>query len=130
MALVHGYADGMMTINESIIDAVISSRNKSTLFSNNHVQETSTPASTPEQQSSLTTPDIADLRNCISVLEDMFNSLRMQTQKQFAACKTRDKFTLELLFTLQESLKTPQKIPMRYQKLYNTIKKHLSNRNQ
>ena len=130
MALVHGYADGKTTINGSIIDAVMTWRNKNTLFNDNHDQEASTLASTPELQGSLTTPDIADLRNRISVLEDMFNSLNTQTQKQFATCKTRDKLTLKLLFVLRESLKTPQKVPMRYQKLYNTIKKHFSNRDQ
>ena len=135
MALVHGYADGMATIDENIIEAVLTSRRDSVLFNENKDQETtvSTPLSEPPPTST-TAPDITKLLHRISFLETMVNSLNTQLQEQLATRKVRDKLSLEIFTALQESLKTRQKIALRYQKTYRryqklhgAVKKHLSN---
>ena len=136
MSLVHGYADGMVTIDENIIDAVIKSRDESTLFNNFQDQEISTPSATPtpELQPGLTAPDVADLIRHISVQGEMLQSINAQLKKQLDNIKERDKLTLEIFQALQDSLQSRQKIALRYQKTYNryqklrnAVQKHLVN---
>ena len=135
MALVHGYADGLTTIDENIIDTVIKSRDESTLFTNYQDQEILSPRSTPspEPQPSLTSPDVADLINRISVMEEMLHSIMTQSKEQYKDLKARDKLTLEIFLALQDSFQSRQKIALRYQKittiyqkLNNAVKKHLA----
>lgn len=129
LALVHGYADGLTTIDENIIDAIIKSRNESTLFNNYHNQEISTLSSTPKsesapiQQPGLTTPNVTDLIHRISVQERMLNSIKAQLKEQSEHLNARDKLTLEIFLALQESLKSRQKIALRYQKINNLYRK-------
>ncbi|MCD6429627.1 MAG: AAA family ATPase [Deltaproteobacteria bacterium] len=137
MALVHGYADGLSTIDESIIKTVLTSRQESTLYSKEKSKEviTSTrPTNVPENT---TAPDMIKLLHRITFLESMVNSLNTQLQEQLSTRKVRDKLTLEIFTSLQESLKTRQKIALRYQKTYrryrklhNAVRKHLGDRNQ
>ncbi|MEA1923341.1 MAG: hypothetical protein U9N63_11880, partial [Pseudomonadota bacterium] len=122
-------------IGEKIIDAVIKSRDESTLFNNYQDQEISTPSATPspEPQLGLTSPDVADLIHRISVQEEMLHSINTQLKEQFENIKARDKLTLEIFLALQDSLQSRQKIALRYQKitniyqkLNNAVKKHLA----
>lgn len=135
MALVHGFADGRATIDEKIIDAVIKSRDESTLFNNLQDQELSTPSNPPtsETQTGLAAPDITNLIHRISVQEEMLHSINTQLKEQSENLKARDKLTLEIFLTLQDSLKSRQKIALRYQKINNiyqklnhAVKKHLA----
>ncbi len=135
MALVHGYADGLTTIDENIIDAVIKSRDESTLFNNYQDREISIPSATPipEPQPSLTAPDVSNLIHRISVQEEMLHSINTQLKEQFENLKARDKLTLEIFLALQDSLQSRQKIALRYQKINNiyqklndAVKKHLA----
>ncbi|MCD6533626.1 MAG: AAA family ATPase [Deltaproteobacteria bacterium] len=137
MALVHGYADGLTTIDEKIIDTVIKSRDESTLFNNYQNQEFSTQSAAPTPEPlphpGLTSPDISNLIHRISVLEEMLHSINTQLNEQFENLKARDKLTLEIFLALQESLKSRQKIALRYQKINsiyqkmnNAVKKHLA----
>ena len=137
MALVHGYADGLATIGEDIIEAVLTSRRESVLFNEDNSKEVIVPRPMPEPSDSTTAPDITKLLHRISFLESMVNSLNTQLQEQLSTRKVRDKLTLEIFTSLQESLKTRQKIALRYQKTYrryrklhNAVKKHLASQNQ
>lgn len=136
MALVHGYADGMATIDENIIEAVLTSRRESDLFNENNQKKSGVSTPAPQPPSSATAPDITKLLHRISFLETMVNSLNTQLQEQLATRKVRDKLSLEIFTALQESLKTRQKIALRYQKTYRryqklhgAVKKHLANQN-
>lgn len=133
MSLVHGYADGMTSIDENIIEAVQASRRESTLFNDDKDEEVATPSPLPEFTDNITAPNITKLLDRISSLETMVGSLGTQLQEQFATHKVRDRLTLELFTLLQESLNTRQKIALRYQKtslrylkLYDAVKEHLT----
>ena len=137
MALVHGYADGQATIDENIIEAVLTSRRESDLFDENKRKEVIVSTPQPEPPDSITDTDITKLLHRISFLETMVSSLNTQLQEQLSTRKVRDKLTLEIFTSLQESLKTRQKIALRYQKTYRrykklhtAVKKHLVDRNQ
>ncbi|MBN2808143.1 MAG: AAA family ATPase [Deltaproteobacteria bacterium] len=140
MALVHGYADGKAIIDENIINAVLTSRRESALFNENtnenRDKESATRMKPDEQPTCPTNPDITKLLQRISFLESMISSLNSQLQEQMATRKVRDKLSLELFTALQESLKTRQKIALRYQKTYHryqklhsAVKKHLAKQN-
>ncbi len=135
MALVHGYADGQATIDENIIEAVLTSRRESDLFDDNNRKEVIVSTPLPEPPDSITDTDITKLLHRISFSETMVSSLNTQLQEQLSTRKVRDKLTLEILTSLQESLKTRQKIVLRYQKTYRrykklhyAVKKHLVDR--
>ena len=135
MSLVHGYADGMASIDENIVEAVLSSRRESTLFSDDKNEEVAAPNHLPQPPDGMTAPDVSKLLHRISSLETMVSSLNTQLQGQLATRKVRDRLTLEIFTSLQESLKSRQKIALRYQKTYhryqklrNAVKKHLANK--
>ncbi|MCK5539362.1 MAG: AAA family ATPase [Deltaproteobacteria bacterium] len=135
MSLVHGYADGMALIDENIVEAVLSSRRESTLFNDDKNKEAARNL-LPQPHDSMAAPDVSKLLHRISSLETMVSSLNTQLQGQLATRKVRDRLTLEIFTSLQESLKSRQKIALhyqktyrRYQKLRNAVKKHLANQN-
>ena len=138
MALVHGYADGLTTIDENIIDAVLTARQDSTLFTNDKSNEITAPSYPPESHDSTITPtDITQLSHRISSLENMVNFLNTQQQEILKSRNIRDKLIIEISNSLKESLKSWQTIAAHYKMLYNTylklhnaVRKDLANRNQ
>ncbi len=135
MALVHGYADGLATIDDKTIGTVLTSHQESTLSKKEKSKEVVTPTRPAEAPESAKAPDMSKLLHRITFLESMVNSLNTQLQEQLSTRKVRDKLTFEIFTALQESLKTRQKIAVRYQKTYrryrklhSAVKKHLGNR--
>ncbi len=134
MSLVHGYADGMTSIDENIVEAVLASRRESTLFNNDKNNEATTLSRLPEPPDNMTAPGMTTLLHRISLLETKVNLLSTQLQEQLATRRIRDRLTLEIFTSLQESLKSRQKLALRYQetchryqKLNDAVKKHLAN---
>ncbi len=119
MALVHGYADGLTTIDENIIEAVLASRQESTLFSNTYQETTTATNSITSQNDIATAPDIVDLTSRVSIMENMITSLNSQLNELLSTRNVRDKLMLEIFTSLQESLKSRKQIAISYQKLNN-----------
>ena len=137
MALVHGYTDDQVIIDKNIIEAVLTSRRESDPSDDDKCKEVIVPTPLPEPPDTITDTDITKLLHRISFLETMVSSLNTQLQEQLSTRKVRDKLTLEIFTSLQESLKTRQKIALRYQKTYRrykklhyAVKKHLVDRKQ
>ncbi len=125
MALVHGYADGLTTITEEIINAVIEARTESTLFAA-APEETSTPSEQREQQiesaNEDTIADIDKLGARLSFLESMVEAQACQLQELISARSTRDQLTLEIFRLLQKDIEKRWDLNVRYQKALSELK--------
>ena len=117
MALVHGYADGLTTIDENIIEAVLTSRKESSLFNNKYQEDTAATNTIAPQNNTTTFPEIANLTRRISIMESMITSLNSQLNELISTRNVKDTLMLEIFTSLQESLKSRKQIALSYQKL-------------
>ncbi len=117
MALVHGYADGLTTIDENIIEAVLASRKESSLFNNKYQEDTAATNTIAPQNNTTTFPEIANLTRRISIMESMITSLNSQLNELISTRNVKDTLMLEIFTSLQESLKSRKQIALSYQKL-------------
>ncbi len=124
MALVHGYADGLMTITEETINAVIKTRAESSLFTSedldpNEQTEQTVPHSPVNEE---TIASIDKLGARISFLENMVKTQACQLQDLISARSTRDQLTLEIFRLLQHDIEKRWDLNARYLQLLKKFK--------
>jgi len=124
MALVHGYADGLMTITDETVNAVIETRTESSLFASEEPRTT--------EQTELTAPDFSTSKDIIesidklgarvSFLESIVETQACQLQDLISARSTRDQLTLEIFRLLQHDIEKRWDLNARYLQLLKKFK--------
>ena len=118
LALVHGYADGLTTINEKTIYDVIKIRSESSLFTADDQEPTQSDyTSRPEPENSQVTTDaLTEIRTRISFIESIIESQASQLQELGTSLSTRDRLILEIFHLTQQSLEKRWDLNTNYQK--------------
>jgi len=123
MALVHGYADGLTTINEEVIDTVVKTRAESSLFradetvpENPNEPKFPSTGNNPSQHQA-----VESLGSRVSFLESMVEAQATQLQKLNSAHSTRDHLSLEIFHLLQQNIKKRWELGNRYQALLSEL---------
>jgi len=129
MALVHGYAEGITTIDEKIIDSVRQARSQSSLFAEEDQESETTITSVtsePENNSALTST-VNNLKKRLSFVESIVESQAHQLQEMNTALTTRDQLFTEIAPLMQKSLEKRWQTNLRYQRVLNELN-NLKNR--
>ncbi len=125
MALVHGYADGLMTITEETVNAVIKARSESSLFTSEELNNTEQGEQASPSHSSTdkeTIESIDKLGARVSFLESMVKTQACQLQELISARSTRDQLTLEIFRLLQHDIEKRWDLNARYLQLLKMFK--------
>ena len=125
LALVHGYAEGLTTINENTINDVIKTRSESSLFTADD-QESTQPdyTSQAEHENSQATSDaLTEMRTRISFIESIVESQASQLQELITSLSTRDRLILEIFHLTQQSLEKRWELNIHYQKALVELKR-------
>jgi len=130
LALVHGYADGISTIDVGIVETVIASRRQSGLFNDllsdmagaglaaeSVKKQQNTVGRLPEGMNS----GGAEIR--LQELERICAGLETRLGEQAACLQSGNRLQAELISMLQESLRERQKVALSFQELYNRYRK-------
>ena len=125
MALVHGYADGLTTIDEETINEVIEARSESSLFGGEEPdlkEYEDQVAQNSSENSHVQNEALETLGSRVSFLESMVEAQATQLQELSSDRTTRDQLTLEIFHLLQKDIEKRWALNNRYQLLLAELK--------
>ncbi|MCK5679926.1 AAA family ATPase, partial [bacterium] len=125
MALVHGYADGLTTIDEETINEVIEARSESSLFGGEEPdlkEYEDQVAQNSSENSHVQNEALETLGSRVSFLESMVEAQATQLQELSSDRTTRDQLTLEIFHLLQKDVEKRWALNNRYQLLLAELK--------